>query len=553
MKAAIYSRKSRFTGKGESIENQVQFCMDYAHKLGIYEFEIYEDEGYSGGNTNRPQFKKLLKDASDKKFDYLICYRLDRISRNVSDFSTLIETLNKLNISFISIKEQFDTSTPMGRAMMYIASVFSQLERETIAERIKDNMYELARSGRWLGGQTPYGFKSEKVTSFDSNLKERSYYKLMTIDEDIKIVKLIFDKYLELRSMTKLHKYLYKSGILGLRGNVFDRSSLSLILRNPVYVKANEDVLKYLSNEGMDVIGNPNNELGILTYAKNTQKPIATVSKHNGIIDPDKWLEVQRILKSNISKSPRAGTGKIALLSGILKCNKCKKNMRITYKNTLNGEPNSYYYVCGSKKTLGVDYCNCKNLNGKLVENIIIDSIKNANIDSIIDNYNKSKTNINYDKNLLLENIKNIEGDITVKEETVGNLVLELSKNTGTSYYTHIVTKIKELDKEIKDLKEKLNSLNNDTHNFDILNINLDILIDNINKFNTNIDNSSLDERRILLSNIISQIVWDSDSKNITIHYLGVSTTEQFNLDEKFSFRTPRRSYIDVRQSSSTI
>jgi len=143
MKAAIYSRKSKFTGKGESVENQIQLCKEHGMKyLDIAEsdFTIYEDEGFSGGNTNRPQFQKLIKDAKAKKFDILICYRLDRISRNVSDFSQLIKDLNKYNVNFISIREQFDTTTPMGRAMMYIASVFSQLERETIAERIKDNM-----------------------------------------------------------------------------------------------------------------------------------------------------------------------------------------------------------------------------------------------------------------------------------------------------------------------------------------------------------------------------------------------------------------------------
>ena len=150
MKAAIYSRKSKFTGKGDSIENQIQLCMDYSKSIGIKEFLVYEDEGFSGGNIDRPQFKKMMQDAKDKKFDCLVCYRLDRISRNVSDFSTLIEKLNKLEISFISIKEQFDTSTPMGRAMMFISSVFAQLERETIAERIKDNMYSRVSTGKEL-------------------------------------------------------------------------------------------------------------------------------------------------------------------------------------------------------------------------------------------------------------------------------------------------------------------------------------------------------------------------------------------------------------------
>ena len=97
--------------------------------------------------------------AKERKIRAIVVYRLDRISRNISDFSSLIEELGRLGIDFVSIRESFDTSSPMGRAMMYIASVFSQLERETIAERIRDNMHELAKTGRWLGGTTPHGLR----------------------------------------------------------------------------------------------------------------------------------------------------------------------------------------------------------------------------------------------------------------------------------------------------------------------------------------------------------------------------------------------------------
>src|SRR3712207_3673241 len=151
-------------------------CKNYAKRiLSINEFIIYEDEGFSGSNINRPKFKELLLDVKKNKFNVLICYRLDRISRNVADFSSTLELLQSNNISFVSIKEQFDTSTPMGKAMVYIASVFAQLERETIAERIRDNMLELSKTGRWLGGQTPLGFNSKKITYFDNELKERSF------------------------------------------------------------------------------------------------------------------------------------------------------------------------------------------------------------------------------------------------------------------------------------------------------------------------------------------------------------------------------------------
>ncbi|MCD7868891.1 MAG: recombinase family protein [Clostridiales bacterium] len=125
---AIYSRKSRFTEKGESIGNQAELCREYIQiHYGTEALEhvvVYEDEGFSGGNLNRPDYRKMMAAAKKRKFKAIVVYRLDRISRNIGDFAGLIEELARLDIAFISIKEQFDTSTPMGRAMMYIASVF---------------------------------------------------------------------------------------------------------------------------------------------------------------------------------------------------------------------------------------------------------------------------------------------------------------------------------------------------------------------------------------------------------------------------------------------
>ena len=161
---AIYSRKSKFTGKGESIGNQIEMCKNYIrlHYPGFSEEDIlvYEDEGYSGKNTARPMFLKMREAIKSGDLDYVVCYRLDRISRSVSDLSSFVETLNACKTGLICVKEEFDTSRPMGKAMMYIASVFSQLERETIGERVRDNMLMLARDGRWLGGRPPLGYDS---------------------------------------------------------------------------------------------------------------------------------------------------------------------------------------------------------------------------------------------------------------------------------------------------------------------------------------------------------------------------------------------------------
>lgn len=216
---AIYSRKSKFTGKGESIQNQIQLCKDYAAKnYDVEKLLIFEDEGYSGSNTNRPKYKEMIENAIYHKFDILICYRLDRISRNITDFTSLVELLSENSIEFISIRENFDTSTPMGRAMMFIASVFSQLERETISERIKDNMYSLAKSGRWLGGRTPTGFISKQVEYFDDINSKRKLYRLSPKPSELKLVTTLYNKYLELTSLTALEtwtkKIISKQGVV---------------------------------------------------------------------------------------------------------------------------------------------------------------------------------------------------------------------------------------------------------------------------------------------------------------------------------------------------
>ena len=129
----IYSRKSKFTGKGESIANQVEMCRAYIRmSFGEQAAEnavLFEDEGFSGGNLARPRFQEMMRTVRREKYRAVVVYRLDRISRNIGDFANLIKELESYQVDFISVKEQFDTSSPMGRAMMYISSVFSQLER----------------------------------------------------------------------------------------------------------------------------------------------------------------------------------------------------------------------------------------------------------------------------------------------------------------------------------------------------------------------------------------------------------------------------------------
>ena len=246
-KYAIYSRKSKYTGKGESTTNQIELCLTTLKNkfpdIKKDEILIYEDEGFSGYSTNRPAFKKLLKDIENNKIKILLFYKLDRISRNVNDFARLMSLLEAHDVSFLSATENIETLTPSGKALTYMISVFAELERNTIAERIKDNMLELAKSGVWLGGNTPTGYSSIEEIKLINNKKKKTY--CLKENEDIEKVELIFKNYLRLKSLTKLETFLLNKNILSINLKPYTRFSLKNILTNPVYVKSDKDIYNY--------------------------------------------------------------------------------------------------------------------------------------------------------------------------------------------------------------------------------------------------------------------------------------------------------------------
>ena len=189
----------------------------------------------------------------EKHFDYLVCYKLDRLGRNLADLANLMEDLAKRETSFISIKEKFDTTTPIGKAMLYFSGVLAQMEREQIAERVRDNMIMLARSGRWLGGNTPLGYSSVKMEKEISAFKKKSVFCLVQNPDEIKLARFIFSYFMENRSITKVLKYLLAGGIETRSGKKFYISGIRDILTNPVYCIADEEAYQYFYDLGCQV------------------------------------------------------------------------------------------------------------------------------------------------------------------------------------------------------------------------------------------------------------------------------------------------------------
>lgn len=140
-----------------SIESQIDFCK---YELKGEEYKTYIDRGYSGKNTERPSFQLLMEDIRRHEIKRVFVYKLDRISRSILDFTNMMNEFQSYGVEFISSTEKFDTSTPMGRAMLNICVVFAQLERETIQKRLVDSVHARMLKGFRLGGKVPLGFKT---------------------------------------------------------------------------------------------------------------------------------------------------------------------------------------------------------------------------------------------------------------------------------------------------------------------------------------------------------------------------------------------------------
>lgn len=527
--AAIYSRKSIFTGKGESIENQIELCKQYGKSLNITEYLEYEDEGASGKNTNRKNFQRLLQDAKEKKFDVLICYKLDRISRNVSDFSATLDMLRENDIDFISITEKFDTSTPVGRAMVYIASVFAQLERETIAERVRDNMLQLAKTGRWLGGQEPYGFKSEKVTYIDEELNERSLMKLIPVEEELELVKFMYSRYLEIQSITQVVKHLNLTGYRGKNGGEWSTMQLKRILSNPLYVKSSPEIADYLKDLGINVYGTPNGN-GYITYNKTERivkdrdmtEWIAAIGKHPGVINHDDWIRAQKVMDKNKDKKlPRIGTGDTtALLTGLLKCSKCGSNMRIKsgHKSRTEEGVQYNYYVCSAKDSSYGTKCNNSNIRIDRLDKLVIQELKAYNHELLVDELSAAIENEMHG-NSTPKKIEDIKEDISENEKAINNLVKQLSLNSNEQVAKYILNEIEKLTEKINKLQDRLLSAEEDNKNITDMISNTQIVLDAIARFNNEYDAiENIQHKRNLLRSIINKITWDGIDNKFKIH-----------------------------------
>lgn len=350
----IYARQSLDKKDSLSIDTQIEICKA---EVGNEACAVYVDKGFSGKNTNRPQFQKLMEDVRAGKIEKIVVYKLDRLSRSLLDFATMIDIFNKYSVTFVSTREKFDTSTPIGNAMLSIIMVFAQLERETIQLRVKDAYYARSARGAY-DGIAPYGYRKCKDYS--------SGKAICTIEPDpntAPILLSIFETYgCSPVSLGKIARDLNAQGVPSPNGVKWDSCKLSRIMSNPIYVRADIDIYTHYKNLGANII-NPADDFlgenGCVTYGKWERKRrkfdqmdsiSLSIGLHEGVVPTPLFLRVQEKLNDNVQVN-NAQRGKYSWLTGMIKCGYCghalvvKRSAQNTLRFECSGKTN--YGACG--------------------------------------------------------------------------------------------------------------------------------------------------------------------------------------------------------------
>lgn len=521
MRIAIYTRKSIYSDKSDSTQAQYNIALDYCSThYTDYEVLRYEDEGYTGANTDRPSFNLLVNDLCDKKIDVLVCYKIDRLSRDVKDFSNFFSMLQKHNVEFVSIKEQIDTSTPLGRAMMYICSVFAQMERETIAERVKDGMIELSKSGKWTGGRAPLGYKRKRIT-----MSGKNHTILVEEIEGSKILNYISDIFLEKNySLNGLEKYFRSIGFTTATGAYFSSSQIWKILSNPVYCTADSAAYDYFENLGCIMAAERDKFDGthaVISYGRTAggrKKPhisnspdkwIISVGLHKPLWTSNKFISLQKRFNNNTINKTRKY--KVGILKGILKCS-CGWTMRVQHK--VDKIYNKVYdnYFCQQRNRRGIKFCDCKFVRVENIDSAFINILKEIAVDkSIIDSYCSKQQDIS----LYYRSRYDIQRDISSLEKKISNLVESLAINSNAAKY--IALEIEKLDKQLSGLKYELLELqsieNKKKKSVQDKTKKYEMICDIVNHLDT-VDYDSLNSA---LKELVKECVWDGTTLHVKL------------------------------------
>ena len=349
LRCAIYTRKSTEEGLDKDFntldaqrEAAEAYIESQKHQGWTCLDERYDDGGFSGATLERPALTRLIEDIEAKRLDCVMVYKVDRLSRSLLDFTRLLDRFDRNGITFVSITQQFQTTTSMGRLTLNVLLSFAQFEREMIAERTRDKMAAARRKGKWVGGFPILGYDIDPEGG-----------RLLVNSQEAKQVNEIFRLYVEHQSRNKVLGELDRRGLRTKRwttrkgrergGNLFSKSTLSHLLRHRYYV-------------------------GKVRYRDKTYQ-----GEHEAIVDRGVFAQAQRLLRrARLQRHVRRRSG--ALLGGLVYCAACDVLMTATY--TSKGSRRYRYYQCTSAPREGQPPCRQASVPAPRIERVVVGGVR---------------------------------------------------------------------------------------------------------------------------------------------------------------------------------
>jgi site-specific DNA recombinase len=465
LRCAIYIRVSTEdqAKEGYSLEAQEERLSFFSKSQDWNIYKIYEDKGYSAKDLNRPALKDLLFDIKLKRFDVILVYKIDRLSRKLKDLIEIVLKLNGYGIGIKSATEPIDTTTPAGRLIFHQLGSFAQYERELISERTKFGMMKRLKQGLW-NGQPPYGYK---VTDG----------KLEINPEEDQIVKKVFDLYVEKNmGVINIANELWKLGYQprNSKKKRWKANTIHNILRNPIYI-------------------------GKVRWGGEEAEGI-----HQPIVEKDIFEFVQGKLSANRTWTKRYESPNNFL--GIVYCGLCKSPMHIHYPGNEN-KRRYKYYVCSQR--LGYKTCDQEYIRADILEKSIIEELKNLSTHK-----NKIRVFLEKYKNSSIKRLEELEDkrteisrklkDIETERENLYNWVLKNSPTEkGTKFLNH---KLEEIDPKENLLKKKLWETEDSVNEINTEDYNVEIITNYLENFVNIYEDLELGEKKLLLECFVKKV-----------------------------------------------
>ncbi len=441
-KAVLYARYSSQNQREESIGRQIEKIEQFCKQNNLEIIEEYIDEGQSGTTDKRDSFQKMMEDAIYSDWDYIIVYKLDRLSRNVSDAMHYKKQLNNYGIRILSVIEDFDESTPEGGFFNLVTMGISEFYSKNLAREAFAGLMQNAKRAMHTGGSPPLGYDYDKMT-----------LKFKVNDHEAKAVKIIFEMTLQGKSYAEIARYLNSKGYLNKFGNQF-KGFFTDTLKNRKYI--GEYVYNRVASKS--ITGTRNSQ-----KTKSENNIVRIPNAFQAIIDNETFEKVQKLMRERIHKNKRNGPPSKYLLSGLIVCEHCgyKVSGNISYSG--RNKRARIAYRCKTKKREGV--CKLKDINTKYLDRFVIQEIlkmlKKENAGLIKKEINSQLKAL---KLKLNENIEELEKMIEENDKIIKVIANKIA-SSSRSVDKLLTEQMQEISKENDELKIKIREQIHDKQN----------------------------------------------------------------------------------------